>query len=346
MRTVTGLHSYANYIIERVVRIDLCGWQPESDWPGCDVGWDARESKEPAGSHWHADVLEIERSGTGILNLFLSPVAALGSAAMLGVSDFTGGYAGRKTSTASVAIGVEITGLVALPVAILALPQRFDLVPTIFAFAGGAIGGLGLIAFYRAMMLNLVGVVAPITGVIAAALPTGVGVVTGDKLHAGQLFGIGTGLIAIALINGVGGRTTRGGARTAVLLASFAGAAFGLFFVFFHIGSSSGAAAFVSGRLGSATAGLCFALVTHVSPVPKAGALGLIATAGTLDGIGVVLYLFATFHGLLSLSAVLTSFYPAFTVLCARVFLRERLTAVQASGAALAALSVALIAAG
>ena len=57
-----------------------------------------------------------------------------------------------------------------------------------------------------------------------------------------------------------------------------------------------------------------------------------------------MLYLFATFHGLLSLSALLTSFYPGFTILCARLFTRERLTMVQAVGAALAIFAVALIA--
>jgi drug/metabolite transporter (DMT)-like permease len=56
--------------------------------------------------------------------------------------------------------------------------------------------------------------------------------------------------------------------------------------------------------------------------------------------------MFATLFGLLSISAVLTSFYPAFTVLCARVFLRERLTVLQTFGAATAVVAIALIAAG
>src|SRR5207253_686473 len=52
------------------------------------------------------------------LNQFLSPAAALGAAATLGVADFTGGVAGRRTPPASVAIGIEAIGLVALPLAI------------------------------------------------------------------------------------------------------------------------------------------------------------------------------------------------------------------------------------
>ncbi|TMG32042.1 MAG: hypothetical protein E6H95_01070, partial [Chloroflexi bacterium] len=108
------------------------------------------------------------------LNQFLSPAAALGAAATLGVADFTGGVAGRRTPPASVAIGIEAIGLVALPLAIWLLPERLDPVAALLAFTGGMIGGLGLIAFYRAMSLSPIGVVAPITAVVAAALPTAV----------------------------------------------------------------------------------------------------------------------------------------------------------------------------
>src|SRR5438445_6836247 len=88
------------------------------------------------------------------LNQFLSPAAALGAAATLGVADFTGGLAGRRTPPVSAAIGIELVGLVALPFAILVLPTRIDPVAALLAFGGGAAGGLGLIAFYRALAMN------------------------------------------------------------------------------------------------------------------------------------------------------------------------------------------------
>jgi len=232
---------------------------------------------------------------------------------------------------------------VALPLAIWLLPARLDLISALFAFGGGAAGGLGLIAFYRAMALNLIGVVAPVAAVVAAALPTAVGVMTGDQLHAGQIGGIVVGFVAIGLING-GGRAASAGSRAAVGLAILAGIGFGLFFIFFHQGSGAGVTAFVSGRLGSVVAALGFALISGVSPVPRRTAWRLLALGGPLDGAGVVLYLYATLHSLLSVSALLTSFYPAFTVLCARLFINERLSAIQALGAVLALVAIALIA--
>lgn len=275
----------------------------------------------------------------------LSPAAALASAATLGVADFSGGVAGRRSSPPSVALGVEAIGLVALPVAALILPLHWDLASAGYTFAGGLIGGFGLILFYRAMAQNLIGIVAPITGVIAAALPTAVGVlVAADRLHPGQLVGIVAGLAAIALINGPS-RAPREGGRRAIGLAVVAGATFGLFFILYHAGSAAGAPAFFAGRAGSAITSIGFGLITRTSLVPNRSSLPLIAVAAPLDGVGVVLYMFASVHGLLSLSALLTSFYPAFTVVCARVFLKERLSTVQAAGATLAVVAIALIAA-
>ena len=280
------------------------------------------------------------------MNQVLSPAAALGSAATLGVADFTGGVAGRRSSPPSVALGVELVGLVAVPLAFLLLPARWDAGLMGYTFLGGAIGSFGLILFYRAMAMNLIGIVAPITGVVAAALPAAAGVVFGgERLHLAQVAGMFAGLVAIALINGPT-RASNQGARSAVVMAITAGVAFGMFFILFHAGSSSGVPAFLTGRLGSAMISLCFALVTRVPFIPKRATLRLIGVAGTLDGVGVVFYMFATLFGLLSISAVLTSFYPAFTVLCARVFLHERLTVLQTVGAATAVVAIALIAAG
>jgi drug/metabolite transporter (DMT)-like permease len=280
------------------------------------------------------------------LNQILSPAAALGSAATLGVADFAGGVAGRRSSPPSVAFSIELVGLVAIPLAFLLLPSRWDLGLIGYTFLGGMIGSFGLILFYRAMALNLIGIVAPITGVIAAALPAAAGVLFGgEKLHLAQVAGIFAGLVAIALMNGPAPPSSRG-ARSAIGLAVIAGVAFGLFFILFHAGSGAGVPAFLSGRLGSAIVSMCFALVTRVPFIPVRSTLRLIGASGTLDGVGVVLYMYATLFGLLSISAVLTSFYPAFTVLCARIFLHERLSLVQTFGAATAVVAIALIAAG
>ena len=68
--------------------------------------------------------------------------------------------------------------------------------------------------------------------------------------------------------------------------------------------------------------------------------------AGLLATLAVVGFLLARHQGLLSVAAVLTSLYPAFTVLLASVLLGERLHRHQSVGLALCAISVACVAAG
>ena len=203
--------------------------------------------------------------------------------------------------------------------------------------------GLGLIAFYRAMTIALIARVAPITGVIAAALPVALGILGGDRLHIGQVVGIVVGLASIALINGAGHRSAaRAGA--ALWLAILAGLAFGFFFIVYHAGAPAGTAAFLSGRVGSEISVLLAAVLLRASPIPRRGSWRLIAAVGVFDGTGNILYLYASQGGLLALTAVLASFYPAFTVLCARLIAHERQTRTQTAGAVLAVAAVALIA--
>ena len=207
------------------------------------------------------------------MTLPLSPLTAMASAVTLGIADFSGGFAGRRSSAPSVAIAVESVGLVAVPLAFVLLPHGWDAQAAVQAFAGGAIGGFGLVAFYRAMSLNLIGVVAPITGFVAAALPVAVGLIGGDRLEVWQVAGMVVGLAALVLINGPS-REGVSNARLGVSLALFAGLAFGMFFILFHDASHAGVTAFVSGRFGSAAASLVTALVLGVSPIVRRSVLG------------------------------------------------------------------------
>ncbi len=70
------------------------------------------------------------------------------------------------------------------------------------------------------------------------------------------------------------------------------------------------------------------------------------AIAGATGAAGAILYFYATHDGFLAVIAVLTSLYPASTIVLARTVLGERLTRLRLAGLALAAVCVALIAVG
>ena len=79
-------------------------------------------------------------------------------------------------------------------------------------------------------------------------------------------------------------------------------------------------------------------------PAARAGWLAVIT--GLTGASGTLLYFFATHEGFLAVTAVLTSLYPAVTIVLARTLLGERLTGLRLAGLSLAAACVALIAVG
>ena len=68
--------------------------------------------------------------------------------------------------------------------------------------------------------------------------------------------------------------------------------------------------------------------------------------AGSLSAVATVCFLLATREGYLSITSVVTSLYPAVTVVLAATLLREHVHRAQAAGLLLCAVAVTLVAAG
>jgi drug/metabolite transporter (DMT)-like permease len=125
-----------------------------------------------------------------------------------------------------------------------------------------------------------------------------------------------------------------------------AGACFALLFVGLNqAGSGSGLWPVFFGQAAALVAVACAAVFTGDLRLPEERGGWLAAVAGLTGGPGTILFFLATHRGLLAVTAVITSLYPAVTILLARVVLGERLTAIRLAGLTLAAASVALIAA-
>jgi drug/metabolite transporter (DMT)-like permease len=124
-----------------------------------------------------------------------------------------------------------------------------------------------------------------------------------------------------------------------------AGACFALLFVGLNqAGSGSGLWPVFFGQAAALVAVACAAVFTGDLRLPEERGGWLAAAAGLTGGPGTILFFLATHRGLLAVAAVITSLYPAVTILLARVVLGERLTAIRLAGLTLAAASVALIA--
>ena len=282
----------------------------------------------------------------------LALVLGLAAGLTYGVADFTGGLASRRAPLVSVLFISQLFGTCLL---LVSFPLLTDGSPTPEAIGWGAAAGLagasGVTLLYRGLSRGRMSVVAPVTSVNAASIPVVYGLATGERPGAVALVGVVIALTAITFVSRAGddpgARETSMLRDPALLDAIGAGLCFGLFFIFLSFSPSDSSMWPLAGaRIASLAAFTVAAVATRTSIRTPQGSLLLIAAAGVLDAGANVFYLLSTREGLLSLVAVLTSLYPAATVLLARVVLKERLVRTQLVGLALAATGVVLIALG
>jgi drug/metabolite transporter (DMT)-like permease len=274
-------------------------------------------------------------------------VLGLLAAIFYGSADFCGGFATRRSPMFAVTVISQTVGLALILIALPFFPSHPTLWTLETGFIAGMCGGLGLLLLYHALSIGKMGVVSPITAVLAALTPVIVGAVRGEHLGNLKLAGIAVALLAVILISlstEPDGRFEFSTAGVKEAIAS--GVILGGFYTFLALGGQqSGLYPIFAARIGSVALLLVIALIMRRSIfVAAPAALGVIALAGVLDMMANVFYVLAAYAGYLSIAAVLTSLYPASTVFLARIVLGERLAALQKVGVAFALAGVALIA--
>lgn len=280
--------------------------------------------------------------------LLLSLLAALG----YGVADFVGGLAARRAAVLSVVMLSYPVGLAGMLVLTPVLGGR----PTTAALVIGAVSGLisaaAILWFYAALAAGPMSVVSPLTSLLVAGLPLAYGMLTGEHPGWLALAGAALALVAVVLVSRQEhtavdeGSPVRFSAKVAWLTAG-AGVAFGVYFILLDkVGTDTGLWPLVMSRATASVSVLAAALVTGHRRPPTGVPMRLALAAGLLDVIGNAAFLYALRAGLLSIVSVVTSLYPAGTVLLARVVLGERTGRIQRVGLLMAAAAVTMIASG
>lgn len=262
----------------------------------------------------------------------LAIVYGVSSAISWGTGDFAGGYACRSTKVYTVVLYSQLAGFAAL--LLLTLGFREPL-PPLFSLGMGALAGLagasGLVALYTALSHGRMSIVAPLSAVISALLPVGVGFVTEGLPRATTIAGCGLALFAVWLLT----RTTSHEPvdMQEITLSVIAGTGFGLFFILMgHTQSSSVMWPLLAARVASVSIFLVAAILRGQQSAPAARRLPPIVAAGLLDAGGNAFFVLAARIGRVDISAVLSSLYPAATVLLAAGLLQERLRPSQWAG--------------
>jgi drug/metabolite transporter (DMT)-like permease len=272
--------------------------------------------------------------------VFLSGLAAL----VWGVADFLGGFATKKSATTWVSFLAAAAGLA---MALIASPLISDLILVEIAWgcAAGVGGALGIGLLYHGLGVGPVGVVAPISAVVAAVVPFVVGVAFFSERPSAQAL-IGSALAFIAILMITFERTETRATKGIILMATGAGVGFGLFFVFLNFTSPDAGLWPLVGSKGTNTLLLGIVVAFQRTYRVSERTYRLPLLAGVLDMAANVAVLFALRTGPLSMVAVVTGLYPITTIVLARNILHEHFRKVQLAGIALALAATALIAGG
>lgn len=264
------------------------------------------------------------------------------AAASWGGGDFSGGLAAKRASVFRVVAVAHGCGLIAVLLMALLTREPVPPLPALLwgAFAG-FVGAFGIAALYRALAVGRMGVVAPVAAVVTGVIPVLVGFRTEGLPDRIQLFGFALAVLSIWL---VARSNEHVDSHRGLGLAVLAGVMFGLFLVGGKQAGHDGVFwPLVAARCVSTALMLAIVAFSPRDPRPLRGVLWPMVLSGLLDSGGNALFIAATRHGRLDVAAVLSSLYPASTVILARVLLKEQISKMQAAGIGCAVLSVALI---
>jgi drug/metabolite transporter (DMT)-like permease len=271
--------------------------------------------------------------------------AAYGMAAVFawGTSDFLGGYATRRANAFLFAVVFNFGGLVLMAALAAASHAPFPSTHAVaWALAAGVFGGAGVAIFFRALSAGKMGVTAPVAAVLGAAIPTLFSIFTEGMPGKIPILGFAVAVVGLWLIT----RTDEGTRPEGVGLAVLAGIGFASFYL--CVRQAGDAPVFWIATLTRTGGLLITALIVLLGgrfrDITPAGVRWAVLT-GCIDSLGTVLFVRASQTGRLDEAVVISSLYPAVTVLLARIFLKEHLTRWRFVGLLAALAAVPMIAA-
>lgn len=244
-----------------------------------------------------------------------------------------------------IALLVQPVGLLAAVSIALVRGEPFpDPGAIILAMAAGVAGATGLVNLYHGLAVGRMGVVAPVTGLLAATLPVLAGIVL-EGFPAGTVMaGIALALVAVVLVARAPGGD---GSRSGLEFGLAAGVGIGVLNIL--LSRLPEDALFGSLAVVKVSSAVFIGLVVVAGRRAwrvRGNVLPIAVVVGALDMAGNALFVLAAQAGRLDVAAVLSSLYPVTTVILAAALLHERMSRMHLLGIGIAVIGIALIASG
>jgi drug/metabolite transporter (DMT)-like permease len=278
--------------------------------------------------------------------LSLQTIFGLSSAVSFGTGDFCGALAAKKNPALTVVVFSQIiSGSLLLLLYFVTGPQIPGPLILLRSCAAGLSGSLALMAFYSALSSGHIAVAAPLAAVLSCAVPALVGFFTLGFPGMMEAAGFGFALVAILLLSLTGKKEK---IDTKVMVKALAaGFGFGLYFLFTAgIPREMVLPSLLTARICSVTILFLIGITSKKLTAPGLGNLPLIAAAGLFDTGGNALYIMSSTFGRFDAAVILTSLYPAVTVILSAIILKEKMTILKIIGGMLAVLAVILLTGG
>lgn len=281
--------------------------------------------------------------------MFAVALALAGSVA-LGATDFFGGLKSRQLGALVVLVASQVAGLVLLGLAVAIFgfsPLAWELV--VYAALSGVAVVIGVSAFWVAMTMGAMGVVAPIAAT-SGLVPVVIGLSGGESLSTIQAVGIAFVVLGVVLasyepdpVAGAGERVAAG-----VGLALVAALGFGFFLVAIDAATEHGSELSATFIVRATSAGvlvlaaLLAVILGKRLRLPRSQVLP-VSAIGALEITGIFLFAAASTRGLLAVVGAIEALFPITTILLARFVLDERLRISQRLGSVAALAGVVVI---
>lgn len=296
-----------------------------------------------------------------------SVIFGVGAALGFGSSDFLGGLASRQIGSIRTVWVTALTALLALFLSSFILVGTPSADAWLFGGLSGIAGVLALVCLYASLAIGPMSILSPIGAVVGAVVPTVWDILIGESLPWYAYLAIVLALVAVAIVGFTPGEQSHKPNVKGLTLSLTAGLLFGVYYVFLDMApDDAGLWPLIANRTVSVAIMTVAVLVTvvihrarrralgnagpHESADFAAGDVGKIhwrvglqfaLIAGVLEAFSTSMYLYGVVSGSLTVVSVLTSLYPAGTIILATLVLNERLGRVQVVGLVLAVIAAA-----